>query len=341
MTQGISIQVSLTVTFEESLGSVEGSKLHRRGRVRCACLSLKNVAGKPLKLLFVGDSIAVTWEKRRRDGLRRRSGMDEVGVGAKAAAPLQVLRLVGACIAAACAQRLSNLQRRPVEWRTVAQNGADVRELQALLDQPEGRSPITKGGGVWCGALDGGAKVIDLGFDIAVVLCGVNDGKKFWQGRWPSHFREDLAELVRTLRTKGDPESVITVPNLLGHVEAPLFQLWPMCHLVDALFEQFEAQKVALADDGHVRPWSSSGRKVLTTDQNLWSVDGIHPSCEGYQTLSETNMVKTHVGSRRRKDAGTRQTAQETTRVVSVEMEEASQRLSANALRFGRCPERW
>ena len=28
----------------------------------------------------------------------------------------------------------------------------------------------------------GGAKVIDLGFDIAVVLCGVNDGKKFWQG---------------------------------------------------------------------------------------------------------------------------------------------------------------
>ena len=25
-------------------------------------------------------------------------------------------------------------------------------------------------------------KVVDLGFDIAVVLCGVNDGKKFWQG---------------------------------------------------------------------------------------------------------------------------------------------------------------
>ncbi|CAK9084634.1 unnamed protein product [Durusdinium trenchii] len=211
-----------------------------------------NYQGKPLKLLFVGDSIAV-------------------GVGAKAAAPLQ----------AACAQRLSNLQRRPVEWRTVAQNGADVRELQALLDQPEG-----------------GAKVIDLGFDIAVVLCGVNDGKKFWQGRWPSHFREDLAELVRTLRTKGDPESVITVPNLLGHVEAPLFQLWPMCHLVDALFEQFEAQKVALADDGHVRPWSSSGRKVLTTDQNLWSVDGIHPSCEGYQKIGEwlaTHLAQMHV----------------------------------------------
>ena len=24
--------------------------------------------------------------------------------------------------------------------------------------------------------------MVDLGFDIAVVLCGVNDGKKFWQG---------------------------------------------------------------------------------------------------------------------------------------------------------------
>ena len=49
----------------------------------------------------------------------------------------------------------------------MAQNGADVRELQALLDQPEGRSPITKGGGVWCGALDGlaawtGQKMVNI-----------------------------------------------------------------------------------------------------------------------------------------------------------------------------------
>ena len=62
-----------------------------------------------------------------------------------------------------------------------------------------------------------------------------------------------------------------------GHVEAPLFQLWPMCHLVDvswrpslchqnstayiitgdifskALFDQFESQKMALAEHGAVR----------------------------------------------------------------------------------------
>lgn len=42
-----------------------------------------------------------------------------------------------------------------------------------------------------------------------------------WQGTEDDTAPEqlqDLAELVRTLRTKGDPESVITVPNLLGDV---------------------------------------------------------------------------------------------------------------------------
>ena len=89
----------------------------------------RNFQGKPLKILFVGDSVAV-------------------GVGAKMAAPLQ----------AACAERLAKIQRRPVEWCTIAENGADVRELHALVDEG------------------------DHSFDIAVVLCGVNDGKKFLQG---------------------------------------------------------------------------------------------------------------------------------------------------------------
>eukprot|EP00438_Fugacium_kawagutii_P015870 Skav209354 [mRNA] locus=scaffold241:715913:721514:- [translate_table: standard] len=73
--------------------------------------------GKPLKLLFVGDSIAV-------------------GVGAQVAAPLQ----------AACAARLAKLQRRPVEWRTIAANGADVRELHELLE-PAGAHGAELGAG--------------------------------------------------------------------------------------------------------------------------------------------------------------------------------------------------
>lgn len=210
-------------------------------------------ARKPLKLLFVGDSIAV-------------------GVGAKVAAPLQ----------AACACRLASLQRRPVEWRTIAANGADVRELNELLEPGS----------------NGDSQVVDLGFDIAVVLCGVNDGKKFWQGRWPSHFREDLAALCNKLR-RAAPDGVITVPNLLGHVEASLFQLWPMCHLVDVLFDQFESQKMALAELGAVRCWllEPGARKVLSTDQKLWSVDGIHPSTEGYHRIGE--WLATHLAQMR------------------------------------------
>ena len=108
------------------------STLHVISIPWCIASATSRPPGKPLRLLFVGDSIAV-------------------GVGAKVAAPLQ----------AACAARLADLQRRPVEYRTVAANGADVRQLQQLLDVKEDAKES---------------------FDIAVVLCGVNDGKKFWQG---------------------------------------------------------------------------------------------------------------------------------------------------------------
>eukprot|EP00931_Biecheleriopsis_adriatica_P089992 TRINITY_DN64045_c0_g1_i1.p1 TRINITY_DN64045_c0_g1~~TRINITY_DN64045_c0_g1_i1.p1 ORF type:complete len:284 (+),score=58.50 TRINITY_DN64045_c0_g1_i1:39-854(+) len=199
--------------------------------------------GKPLRLLFVGDSIAV-------------------GVGAAVAAPLQ----------AACANRLSSLRRQPVEWRTVAATGADVRELRALLLHSQRQ-------------LEDGLEK-DKGFDIAVVLCGVNDGKKFLQGRWPSVFKEDLDALCTSLK-KVVPQGIITVPRILGYADAPLLQLWPMCHLVPIFFERFEAQKTALAERGS-RCWSPEPEGlVLAADSGLWAVDGIHPSAEGYRLVGE------------------------------------------------------
>mmetsp|Transcript_64621 Transcript_64621/g.114946 ORF Transcript_64621/g.114946 Transcript_64621/m.114946 type:complete len:262 (+) Transcript_64621:2-787(+) len=194
--------------------------------------------GKPLKLLFVGDSICI-------------------GVGAKVAAPLQ----------AACAEQLSKLRRRPVVWQTVAANGADVRELQALfLSQRIKRSGEAEG------------------FDFAVVFCGVNDGKKLLQGRWPSVFRDDLAKLCRVLQ-KEAPNSLITVPPL-DHVHAPLLQTWPLRHLVNIFFSQFEAQKSVLAESGSLRCPRLEG-PILGSDDRLWSDDGIHPSGEGYRHMGE------------------------------------------------------
>eukprot|EP00440_Ansanella_granifera_P049586 gb/GFBE01053733.1/.p1 GENE.gb/GFBE01053733.1/~~gb/GFBE01053733.1/.p1 ORF type:complete len:265 (+),score=36.47 gb/GFBE01053733.1/:1-795(+) len=193
--------------------------------------------GEPLKLLFVGDSIAV-------------------GVGAAVAAPLQ----------AACAERLSTLRRRPVEWRTIAATGADVREIRELVAESGHR---------------------EQGFDIAVVLCGVNDGKKILQGRWPSVFKEDLAALCSSLR-KVAPQGIITVPKIMSNVDAPLLQLWPMRYLVPLLFGQFEAQKSALAESGAVRCCSPDpDQLVLCSDSGNWAVDGIHPSAKGYRIVGE------------------------------------------------------
>lgn len=159
----------------------------------------------------------------------------------------------------------------PVVWNTVARTGADVRELQQLLAQQD--SPKA-------------ADTEDL-FDIAVVLCGVNDGKKLLHGRWPSVFREDLSALVSDLRQKA-PDAHIHVPELPAYAHAPLFQTWPMCHLIQLFFDAFEAQKRFLADEGHIHSPAPPPEKMPSaTNPNHWAVDGVHPSCEGYRLIGE------------------------------------------------------
>lgn len=186
-----------------------------------------------------------------------------MGIGAKIAAPLQK----------ACADRLAALRGRPVAWRTVGAAGADVRELCAMFQQREEHDADQPG----CRGA----------FDIAVVLCGVNDGKKFLQGRLPSAFGEDLAKLCSALR-QAAPEGSIAVPCIPALTEAPLLQLWPLRHLVDHFFQQFEAQKeaVAAADSLHC-PTPPANTLPRPTDTRLWASDGIHPSGEGYAVIGE------------------------------------------------------
>ncbi|CAE8604529.1 unnamed protein product, partial [Polarella glacialis] len=178
------------------------------------------------------------------------------GVGSRIAAPLQV----------ACAEKLADLRGRPVVWRTVSATGADARELRALLLHCEAQDKV---------------------FDIAVVICGVNDGKKILQGRWPSVFRQDLAELCAALRRQA-PNGLITVPCISGYVNAPLLQLWPLRHFAHVFFDAFEAQKRSLAETGAIHcctpPLESS---LPGPDAGLWSVDGVHPSAEGYREVGE------------------------------------------------------
>lgn len=185
-----------------------------------------------------------------------------MGVGATRAAPLQ----------AACAERLAALRQRPVLWRTVAATGADVRELSALL----------------AARLESeGAQGVGSAFDIAVVFCGVNDGKKLFQGRFPSVFRDDLAALCAALRRQA-PEGRISVPLIPGYVGAPLLQLWPMRHLVGFFVRQFEAQKEFLAQSELIHcPTPPPDSLPGPADTSLWAADGIHPSGEGYRLVGE------------------------------------------------------
>lgn len=204
--------------------------------------------GPPLRLLFVGDSVCM-------------------GVGATLAAPLQ----------SACAERLASLRERPVIWRTIAATGADVRELRDLLAKRRAEhSPDSA-------AADGHGG----GFDIAVVLCGVNDGKKVLQGRFPSVFRQDLAALCAALRQEA-PHGAIAVPLIPGYMGAPLLQLWPMRYLVRVFFDMFEAEKEALAATDRLRcPTPPLDALPGPLDEKLWAADGIHPSGEGYRMVGE------------------------------------------------------
>mmetsp|Transcript_32806 Transcript_32806/g.60005 ORF Transcript_32806/g.60005 Transcript_32806/m.60005 type:complete len:270 (+) Transcript_32806:53-862(+) len=194
--------------------------------------------GKPVRLLFVGDSICT-------------------GIGTRMAAPLQE----------ACAEALSRLRSRPVLWRTVAVTGADVRELHAKLGNDERK-----------------------GFDMAVVFCGVNDGKKVLQGRTPSVFRRDLADLCADLQ-EAEPTAQIAVPRLQAYLFAPLMQQWPMKHLVRIFFDRFEAEKIAVAKDKELACPSPHPDQLASmfssARESLWASDGVHPSAEGYRVAGE------------------------------------------------------
>lgn len=178
-----------------------------------------------------------------------------MGVGAYTAAPVQ----------AACAERLAKAKGTPVRWRTIAGTGADVRELKARVEDAGGAGH----------------------FDLAVVMCGVNDGKHIWKGRFPSAFREDLAELCAILK-EAAPEGRLVVPRLPS-LNAPSLQIWPMRPIAQTLFGCFEKQKEAVASalagiDVPLPDGQLLGGASLT---GLWAQDGIHPSGEGYRLMGE------------------------------------------------------
>jgi len=195
------------------------------------------LSGRPLRVLFVGDSICM-------------------GVGASSPAPLQT----------ACVDRLAVLRGSPVVWHTVAETGADVRTLRRLLLRSnEGR-----------------------GFDIAIIFCGVNDGKQILRGRLPSEFRQDLSDLCTELK-EAEPEGRIVLPCIPGYLCAPQLQLWPMRHLVKFFFSMYEAEKEAVAEGSAYCCPSPSPASLphLLADLSLWADDGIHPSAEGYRRVGE------------------------------------------------------
>lgn len=206
----------------------------------------QGLAGEPMKVLFVGDSVAV-------------------GVGAARAAPLQ----------AGFASRLSQLQGRPVGWKTVGGTGVDSRGLRSML------------------ACDAEAER----FDAAVVLCGVNDGKKLLEGRWPAVFRADLESLCVEVRRRV-PEGAILVPRIPGYMRAPELQLWPMRYFVRLFFKPYDDQKRCVAEAmGLDSPIPRLEELPSSEDTHLWACDGMHPSAEGYRIVGEWLAAECHESS--------------------------------------------
>ena len=160
------------------------------------------------------------------------------------------VRAVCVCVCVCvCAEHLARARGRPVSWRTIGSVGADTQELRALLEtQVEQLQAVPLEDIHLSASPQASSSSGSFGFDVAVVLCGVNDGEKILsEMRLPSAFREDLGDLCAALR-RHEPDGRIVVPCFPNLVAAPILQRWPMNYVVGFFLRRFEAQKEMVAE---------------------------------------------------------------------------------------------
>jgi len=111
----------------------------------------------------------------------------------------------------ACAEFLSRALRVDVKWTAIGKTGADVAGLKEKL-LPAVGSAVKQ-------AQEGGDRI-----DLVVVVCGLNDFKRAYQGvgRTASSFRATLSEFVAAIHLETGVECTVVLPALPVHL-APVF----------------------------------------------------------------------------------------------------------------------
>lgn len=176
------------------------------------------------------------------------------------------------------ARRISHVTaqalRRRVTWKVIGINGGDVRSIRtALLNQVK-HIPAT-----------GTPKV-----KAVVIMCGLNDYKRLVQeGRLPASFREDLRELITSVKERVGSDVRILLPAIPVD-KAPLFQsIFPMNQVLYQIADTWDHQKWVLSGEDAGVEFVTKPPKYTAED---WASDGVHPSENGYTKWADHIAVK-------------------------------------------------
>ncbi|XRB24427.1 SGNH hydrolase-type esterase domain-containing protein [Pseudoscourfieldia marina] len=228
------------------------------------------------RVLFVGDSLVTGM------GARGKGNDDDPGP------------LLPQGVARAMAEGL----QVDVTWHAAGVDGGDARTVRADAVPRIISSPVSAQGVP----------------TVVVVLVGLNDWKHALRGRTPLTFRDDLRELLCSIRDTLGPDAknaVVLLPRLPLHLAPAIRNLWPLSWFARHAAAQWERQKQAMCDefqgdlcvvvppyeyDGGGGGWSFDGVQKLSLDDAssssdddlassvMWAEDGVHPSAEGYRT---------------------------------------------------------
>lgn len=189
------------------------------------------------------------------------------------------------------ARTLSRRTGRAVRWRSGGVDGGDVDDIRThcfgIIEEEvaAGRPP-----------------------DVVVIICGINDLKKFvgnpFKSRGAASFRSSLTNLIRDIE-RTVPGAKVVLPGLPTQMfhKNSIVNIFPLALFLDAIVGYWDSQKKLVADV-HPNPnvlylglnpkeiydWYRDGRKGdsrVGRDASLIAVDGVHPNRRCYSRWAE------------------------------------------------------
>uniref|UniRef100_A0A7S2HKX9 SGNH hydrolase-type esterase domain-containing protein n=2 Tax=Octactis speculum TaxID=3111310 RepID=A0A7S2HKX9_9STRA len=203
---------------------------------------------EPLRILFIGDSLVA-------------------GIGLQPGEPM-----LPQLTARVLAERLNS----DISWRALNSIGGDIRMLRSNL--------VPKIDDYLHRCEEGGERK----FDAVIIMCGLNDFKKFFvNGRTPSAFREDLEDLTRLLKARFGNDCRVVLPAIPVQWTTAFPE--PMRSFVLQLSTLWDDEKRLFAAASRMHPGKIGAVDFISepsigeeSRSSAMSSDGVHPNSKGY-----------------------------------------------------------